>query len=93
MGGDVVTPKQAAAVDELQRKPIEQIQRETADCWAHRAWAARQLAVAAFQAGNNADAYRLNHDTTEYEHEAIEHAALCNDDSVIAAVRAIIAGA
>lgn len=87
-----MTPQQAAAVDELQRKPIEQIQRETAGAWANRAWAARQLAHAAFEAGNNADAYRYSHDAVEYEHEALEHAALCGDDGVIAAVRAIVAG-
>ena len=69
---------QAIALEELQQKPIEQIQRETALTWAFRAWAAKQLG--------------LGHDAIEYEHEAIEHAALTGDDELLHAVRAIVAG-
>ncbi len=38
-------------------------------------------------------ASKAKHDAIEYEHEAIEHAALCGDDSVLASVRAIVADA
>lgn len=87
-----MTPKQTAAIQELQAKSIQQIQIDTAITWAHRAWAARQLARTEMDAGHNADAYRLAQDSGEYEHEAIEHAALSEDDSVLALVRQIING-
>ena len=87
-----MTASQAAAVAELREKSIQMIQAETAVTWAHRAWAARELARSEMAAGHTADAWRLSHDSVEYEHEAVEHAALCEDDTVLAAVRAIIAG-
>jgi hypothetical protein len=69
---------QAIALEELQQKPIEQIQRETALTWAFRAWAAKQLG--------------LDRDYDSYRDEAIEHAALSGDDELLHAVRAIVAG-
>jgi hypothetical protein len=73
-----VTPKQAAALAELQSKSLQDIQIETAVTWAHRAWAARQLGLVL--------------DAVDYEHEAIEHAALSCRDDVLALVRQIIEG-
>ena len=68
---------QRAAVQELKTKTLQQIQIETAYKWAYRAWAA----------------YRLSYDADaiEYEHEAIEHAALTGVDGVLDEVRLIIA--
>ena len=80
-----------AALAELQQKSIEQIQRETARTWAYRAWAAKTIASDAWSRGDSVQAHRYGHDAIDYEHEALEHAALCGDDSVIAAVRALIA--
>jgi hypothetical protein len=77
---------QKAAIEELSTKTLDDIQRETAIKWAHRAWAARLLAA-------NADMenrLRLLGDAGEYAHEAIEHAALADDDDLLALVRRII---
>lgn len=71
-----MTPEQRAAIVELQQKTLQQIQAETAYKWAYRAWAAYQL--------------NLVHDVVEYRHEALEHAALCDDDRVLVSVRAIM---
>lgn len=60
---------------ELQEKTIREVQRETAYKWAGRACAAAML---------NLD----EGDVHEYAHEALEHAALCEDDRVIKTVRA-----
>lgn len=62
---------------ELRSKTLEEIQCETAFTWAYRAWGANKL--------------NLAHDAVEYEHEAIEHAALTGDDRVLAMTRNIIA--
>jgi hypothetical protein len=67
-----------AALEELRHKTLVQIQVETAYTWAYRSWAARQHA--------------LDADAQEYAHEALEHAALSEDDQVLADVRRIIAG-
>lgn len=73
-----MTPEQQAALAELQQKSLKDIQRKTALAWAYRAWAARQLG------------YSI--DAVEYEHEAIEHAALCGDNSMLDRVHWIISG-
>ncbi len=84
--------QQLKALDELQRKSIQQIQFDTAITWAYRAWAARKLAQASATQNDASSALMYSHDTTEYEHEAIEHAALCGVDEALATVRQIIAG-
>jgi hypothetical protein len=55
-----------SAKEELQKKSLDEIQRETAYKWASRALAAREL--------------QLLNDHNEYVHEALEHAALVEDD-------------
>ena len=86
-----MTPEQRAALLEISSKSLERIQAETARKWAHRAWAARELAVTARDNNESAEAQRLSHDAVEYEHEAIEHAALTGSDEVLRETRAIIA--
>lgn len=84
-----------AALTELSRKPIAQVQQETALTWAYRARAAKCYALLARQQGREALAQHWMHDATEYSHEAIEHAALCGsggDDRVLHAVRRICWG-
>jgi hypothetical protein len=86
-----VTPEehQRAVALELSTKSIQQIQREAAETWAYRAWYEYRLAQ---NSPDDVDAgLRAYHDATEYEHEALEHAALCGDDAVIGVVRSIIA--
>ena len=61
------------ALDELARKSLSDIQRETAYKWAGRACAAVALG--------------LDEDAHEYAHEALEHSALCEDQRVMRAVR------
>ena len=85
-----MTEKQSAALQELRAKSMQTIQIETAVTWAHRAWAAKQLASTEMAAGHTADAWRLSHDAVEYEHEALEHAALSDSDEVLPLVRRII---
>lgn len=70
-----MTPEERA-IAELQTKSLDQIQVETAYTWAYRAWAAYKLG--------------LPHDAVEYAHEAIEHAALSENNAVLAKVREII---
>lgn len=83
---------QAKALEELQRKSLQQIQFDTAVTWANRAWAARRLAQVSAAQGDSNSAMMYSHDATEYEHEAIEHAALCGVDEALATVRQIING-
>lgn len=64
------------AIAELQKKSLLEIQRDTALTWAYRAAAARELG--------------LEHDAIEYQHEALEHAALTGSDDVLDVVRHII---
>jgi hypothetical protein len=71
-----MTPEQQAALDELSRKTLRQIQCETAVKWAYRAWAARRMSY--------------EFDAIEYSHEAVEHAALSGDGQMLAIVRNII---
>lgn len=73
-----MTAPQQRALAELQQKTILQIQAETAYTWAYRAWAASTLGLVA--------------DFTSYSDEAVEHAALTGNDSVLHDVRAIISG-
>lgn len=61
------------ALVELRKKTLHQIQIETAYKWAGRACAASMMGKP--------------NDAEEYAHEAIEHAALSGDDSLLAEVR------
>lgn len=62
------------ALAELQEKGMRQIQVETAAKWCGRALAARMLGLS-------------ERDTTEFAHEAVEHAALSGDEQVLRTVR------
>lgn len=64
------------AIESIRHKSIKQLQAEAAMTWAMRACAAARLKRA--------------EDAQEFAHEAIEHAALCGDDKVLALVRAIL---
>lgn len=61
-----------AAKKELQEKTLTDIQMETAYKWASRALACREL----FEDNN-----QLMLDYSEYMHEALEHAALVEDEA------------
>ena len=74
-----MTPAQAR--EELLTKTIEQIHEETADTWATRALAARQLFVETHD-------LRWASAFTDCSHEALEHAALSANDAALAAIRA-----
>lgn len=75
-----------AAKRELQIKSLETIQRETACAWASRAIAAYELFA---ETGN----MRWLFEAHEYEHEALEHAALGPDDSALLELRRALAQA
>lgn len=62
---------------ELRKKTLHQIQVETAIKWCGRACAAALMG-------------RMD-DAEEYAHEAIEHAALSGDDSLLKGVRSALA--
>jgi hypothetical protein len=68
-----VDPYIKKALVELRIKRLHDIQIETALTWCGRACAARQLGY--------------HEDALEYAHEAIEHAALSGDDTLLRAVR------
>jgi hypothetical protein len=85
-----MTPEQQQALDELAAKSLAQIQTETALTWAYRAWAAKAYATKATSKSQFLD---WMNDSTEYAHEAIEHAALVGGDDVLHEVRQIIASA
>ena len=57
------------AIEELEAKDIQQIQVETAIKWCGRAIAAQSLG-------------KEEREITEYAHEAIEHAALSDDETL-----------
>ena len=79
------------AIEELMKKPLRQIQEETAYAWAWRAWAAYTLAK---RASNVNDIIKWRLVATELEHESYEHAALVDDGCrVLKAVRRIVARA
>jgi len=80
---------QEHAMQELLRKSLRDIQVETAYIWAYRSQAARRLAKSARASGAEADAHAWLLDGQEYEHEALEHAALAGDN-VLSAVRLIV---
>ena len=84
-----MTEKQAAALNELNHKTLAQIQRETSVIWATRAWAAKMLSE---NSTTTSEMVRWMLDAKEYEHEAIEHAALCATPGAIETARAIIDG-
>lgn len=86
-----MSDEQSAAILELSRKSLRQIQVETARTWAYRSWAARALAAASTSIGkmDKAECFRM--DALEYGHEALEHAALTGSDDVLREVRAILA--
>jgi hypothetical protein len=86
-----LTREQRDALIEISSKSIALIQAETARKWAHRAWAARELAITARDNGEELSAKQYEHDAVEYEHEAIEHAALTGSDDVLRDTRAIVA--
>jgi hypothetical protein len=80
----VMHVQQRTALAEISTKTLKQIQIETAYTWAYRAWAAYSIAC---ERQDNA----LFADAIEYEHEAIEHAALADDEETLTNVRLIIA--
>lgn len=63
----------AEAKNELAEKSLLDIQLETALKWCGRACAAADKGI--------------EHDATEYAHEAVEHAALAGDDKLLDAIR------
>lgn len=69
-----LTKSTQEALQELSQKGIKQIQVETAVKWCGRALAARMMGLP-------------ERDVTEFAHEAVEHAALAGDDSVLRTVR------
>lgn len=80
---NVSEEKVKEAGEEIDQKSLEQIQRETAIKWASRACAAyKNLADSLL------DVWEIQ--ATEYAHEAIEHAALCEDEGVLESVRKAI---
>ena len=62
----------ASAIKEITEKSLDTIQRETAYKWASRALAAKELF-------SENEQYIL--DYNEYLHEALEHAALVDDET------------
>jgi hypothetical protein len=84
-----MSPEQREALDELTKKSLKDIQVETARKWAYRAWAARSFSEWAKNPGARE---KWLHDATEYEHEALEHAALSGDDALLAEVRRLVRG-
>ena len=69
--------QQQEALDEVQAYTMYQLHAQTAMKWAYRAWAANFLS--------------LNLQALEYEHEAVEHAALSGNDHMLVVVRRVIA--
>ena len=64
------------AREELKEKSYLEIQKETAWKWASRAAASYELATEEKDLRNKVAIYQV---AEEYYHEAIEHAALCED--------------
>lgn len=85
-----MTPEQQEAMKELSQKSLKTIQVETAMKWAHRAWAAYTMAHTLSDTKMLDQTIRWLHDAVEYEHEAIEHASLSGDDTVLHNVRLIM---
>lgn len=76
MNEDLGRTRLRDAIKELSTKSLVEIQIETAYTWAFRAAAAYHLGKVI--------------DGLEYEHEAIEHAALSGEDEVLRNVRIIV---
>ncbi len=70
----------AHALAELQHKSLDQVQTETAATWGHRA-------LAAFRLYRQSGELQFFLDGNEYMHEALEHAALAIDPSVLDELR------
>jgi len=64
---------------ELARKTLAEVQRETAFTWARRARRAYLNSAASMREGKSAEHVRWLLDAQEYEHEALEHAALADN--------------
>lgn len=64
---------------EITSKTLDQIQRETAYKWASRALAAKEMF----------DQQQFMLDYNEYLHEALEHAALVEDESFFLEIRSL----
>jgi hypothetical protein len=71
------------AIAELKHTTLQKIQHDTALTWCARACAARVLAKEAAKKGNQPVAFALWQDSCEYEHEALEHAALADESAVL----------
>lgn len=71
-----IRPHIEEATSELSEKDLQQIHVETALKWCGRACAAAAL--------------KLKHDSVEYAHEAIEHAALSGNDKLLKEIREAI---
>jgi hypothetical protein len=78
-----------SARQELLQKSLADIQRDTAFTWCDRACAAYGFA----EQSTGPARFRWAADGLEYEHEAVERAALCDDMGVLFEVRARIAQA
>jgi hypothetical protein len=85
-----MTPNQKAALQELSSKSIKDIQIETAEKWAYRTWAAKRIALLALNRSDQATHLAFTLDANSYCDEALEHAALSGDDTVLAYVRQIM---
>ena len=90
-GRRILEPSVASATAELKRKTLHEIQRETAVTWGWRAWAAVDYAQ---RCRTPARRRRWMDDAHEYAHEALEHAALSEDnDGFEDEIRRLVAAA
>lgn len=72
------------AAKELEAKSYNSIQEETAWKWAARAASSYESVKSAFTADRKVELYLL---AQEYEHEAVEHAALVDSNTILEEVR------
>jgi hypothetical protein len=82
-----------AAFAELTDSTMADIQRRTALTWAGRSLAAYEYFEATANVGALRDAVAWLHDAGEYAHEALEHAALHPDPSVLDELRPLLLSA
>lgn len=68
-----IKPYMEKAIDELKKKTLNEVHKETALTWCGRACAAAAMG--------------LPDDAIEYAHESVEHAALSGDDKLLSSVR------
>jgi len=73
------------ATEELRKKSLREINEDTAWLWASRAWAAYNFAKESPR-----ESQRWLKDATEYEHEAVEHAAVSEKIDTLVSIRAFI---